>query len=254
MKRALAFAAALCLLPLRGAADDLTPKQIYLQSLATMHALPEKAFLQFAYAWTQVVNGNVPSGSLWNITLQTSTGTAHMVRVSDGKVADEPFAMRPDLLLAHPTPARTPAASAFSLGTDVDPGEKLPTIAVVVARPIHYRITLLDQQPTEGCAPAYHLGLVPISDPDRNNLREMWVDTSTFQVCKALAVWKAGVANGHIFPITFALHFDQSGFVASWSADGTMGKFLTKAHYVASGSYENLKQFDTSPIEGWPGR
>jgi hypothetical protein len=252
VRRTLALGVALFLLPLRGAADDLTPKQIYLQSLATMHALPEKHFLQFTYAWTQVVNGNASSGALWNITLQTSTGSAHMVRGSDGKVADEAFAMRPDLLTGHPTPAATPADASFQLGLDVDPAEKLRTIAVVVARPIHYRVTLLDEQTTPGCTQVYHLGLVPISDPVHYNLRELWVDTSTFRACKALAVWKAGVANGRIFPITFALYFSENGFVTNWTAEGTMGSPFSKAHYVASGSYENLKQLDASPIAGWP--
>jgi hypothetical protein len=252
--RLLAIAVALFFLPVCAAADDLTPKEIYLRSLSTMHALPEKAFLAFSYEWTQVVDDNVHSGSAWTMTLQTSTGNAHMVNLSGGKVLDEPFSMRPDLLIAHPAPAATPAASAFSLGVDVDSAEKLPTIAVVVARPIHYQVTLVNHEAVRGCADAYHLKLVPTTDPDRNNLRELWVDTATFQACKALAAWKAGVVNGHIFPITFAVYFDERGFVTSWTAEGTMGKFLAKAHYAASGSYDDLRQLDASPIAGWPQR
>ena len=251
MKRAFAFVFAVCLLPLRTSAGDFSPKEIYLQALATMHALPEKPFLQFSYDW-QVTQNDVRADGNWSMTLQSSTGIAHMVQRSDGKVIDEPFLMRPDLLIAHPAPAATPPASAFVLGTDVDPAEKLPTIAVVVARAIRYDVTLIGRGTAPGCAGAYHLGLVPITDPERNNLRELWVDTSTFRVCRAIAIWKAGVADGHIFPVTFTLFFDRNGFISTWSAEGAVGQARAQTRYVASGAYEDVKQLDASPISGWP--
>ena len=243
---------ALCFIPLKTAADDLTPKQIYLQSLATMHALPEKAFLRFTYAWTQIVRNDVLSGQLWSTVLQTSTGRARMVRGSDGKIWDDVFDMRPDLLIGHPKPPAKPGDASFSLGVDVDPAEKLPTIAVVVTRPVRYTVSLLDEGASPGCTRAYHLGLVPTSNPDRNNLRDLWVDKATFQVCKARAAWQAGTVNGRVFPITFTLYFNARGFVTDWAAEGTMRNLFSKASYIASGTYQNLKQFDASPIAGWP--
>jgi hypothetical protein len=216
-----------------------------------MHVLPEKAYLRFTYAWTQIVHGNVLSGQLWTTALQTSTGQAHMVRGSDGKVWNNVFDMRPDLLIAHPVPA-APNDTSFHLGIDVDPAEKLPTIAVVVARPVHYRISLADELTSPGCARAYHLTLVPISNPDRNNLRDLWVDEATFQICKARAVWQAGTVNGRTFPITFTLYFNARGFVTDWAAQGSVGTLFAKASYIASGMYVNVKQVDTSPVAGWP--
>jgi hypothetical protein len=253
VKRALAIAFALCLLPLRVAADDLSPKQIYLRALATMHALPNSAYLQFAYDWWQITNDSTRTRAYWNITLQTSTGVAHMVRQSDGKVVDEPFVMRPDVLLSHPAPSTSPNPTEFQLGVDVDPAEKLPTIAVVVARAVHYDVTLIGlARAAPGCTRAYHLKLVPNSHRERDNLRELWVDTSSFRVCKAVAIWNGGVVNGKVFPVTFTLVFDSNGLISTWSADGSVGPKGEQAHYIASGSYENPKHFNASPIDGWP--
>jgi hypothetical protein len=254
LKRFVAAAAMLVvsLLPLRTEADDLSPKQIYLQALATMHALPEKPFLRFTYVWAQLVRNEVLSGQLWSTILQTSTGRAHMVRGSDGKIWDNIFDMRPDLLIGHPKPAVTSGDASFSLGVDIDPAEKLPTIAVVTARPVRYAVSLLDEAQTPGCTQAYHLGLVPISNPDRNNLRDLWVDTATFQVCKARASWQAGQVDGRVFPITFTLYFNSRGFVTDWAAEGAVRNLFSKASYIASGFYQNVKQLDASPIAGWP--
>jgi hypothetical protein len=252
VRRELAIAFALCLLPLRVAADDPSPKQIYLQALATMHALPNSAYLQFAYDWWQITNDSVRTRAYWNITLQTSTGMARMVRQSDGKVIEEPFVMRPDVLLSHPAPITSPSPTDFQLGVDVDPGERLPTIATVVARDARYVVTLIGMSRAPGCAQAYDLKLVPKSHRERDNLRELWVDTSSFRVCKAVAIWNGGVVNGKIFPVTFSLSFDLNGLISTWSADGSVGPKGEQAHYIASGSYENLRHFNSSPVADWP--
>lgn len=61
----------------------------------------------------------------------------------------------------------------------------LKTIGHVVAyAPPRYAITIVGIETVNGHA-TYHLHLTPLSDPRRHNLRELWVDTTTFDLWNA---------------------------------------------------------------------
>ncbi len=61
----------------------------------------------------------------------------------------------------------------------------LPVIADVVARAKpNYQVTIAGAEAIAGHA-TYHLHLTPLSDPRRHNLRDLWVDTTTFDLWKA---------------------------------------------------------------------
>jgi hypothetical protein len=69
--------------------------------------------------------------------------------------------------------------------TSPDVPEPLKTIAHVVAYgPPNYAIDLAGTESVDG-HPCYHLRLRPLSDPVRHNLRELWVDTTSFDLWKA---------------------------------------------------------------------
>ena len=50
-----------------------------------------------------------------------------------------------------------------------------------------------------------HLTLEPIRDPDRNRLREIWADKSTFELRKLVATDKLFVSHGPVYPVTFTI-------------------------------------------------
>ena len=66
-----------------------------------------------------------------------------------------------------------------------DVPQPLKTIArVVVYGPPKYVIELSGIETVDG-HPCYHLRLRPLSDPQRHNLRQLWVDTTTYDLWKA---------------------------------------------------------------------
>jgi hypothetical protein len=79
-----------------------------------------------------------------------------------------------------PRQESTPNASATP-----DPAAKsdIRTIATVNAYERHYEIKLLGQE-SVAAALSYHLQLVPLRDPRRYRLRDMWVDVYTYHVLK----------------------------------------------------------------------
>ena len=212
-------------------------------------------FRDFTYAWTQIVRDDVLSGQLWTTILQTSTGRAHMVRGSDGKVCGKRLRNAAGYF-DRPSDAGGDAGRCVvsAWASTSNPAEKLPTIAVVVARPVRYRISLLDEQASPGCTQAYHPRLSFRFPIPTTTISATFGSTRrrSASLQQARATWQAGVVNGHVFPITFTLYFNSRGFVTDWAAEGTVRNLFSKASYIASGTYQNVKQLDASPITGWP--
>lgn len=66
-----------------------------------------------------------------------------------------------------------------------DVPQPLKTIAhVVTYAPPNYAIDVAGTESIDG-HPCYHVRLRPLSDPQRHNLRELWVDTTTYDLWKA---------------------------------------------------------------------
>jgi len=95
-----------------------------------------------------------------------------------------------------PTPAPQPTGT-----------EPLRTIAIVTSSAdSDYRATFAGVDRN-----AYHLKLDPVRDRERNRLRELWVDVTTFEVLRALALDRLFLINEGIvvqdhFDIQFELH------------------------------------------------
>ena len=58
------------------------------------------------------------------------------------------------------------------------------TIGRVLVLNRRYDVRLIERAPVDG-TDAYHLGLTPLSNPQENRLRDLWVDASTFDVLQA---------------------------------------------------------------------
>ena len=77
--------------------------------------------------------------------------------------------------------ARGPTPKHY--GGEVPPEEQAPIIGRIAVYGADYDVTLLGEDTIDG-APVYHLALRPRDDPDRNRVREVWVDERTFDVRK----------------------------------------------------------------------
>ncbi len=95
----------------------------------------------------------------------------------------------------------------------------LPEIGRVSVSRARYRITLAGHAPIDG-RDAYHLALVPLTDPRRYRLRDLWIDTQTFDV---LQLRVAGNFTAKATEsVSWTVSFAQSGdgwYIASETAE-----------------------------------
>lgn len=78
----------------------------------------------------------------------------------------------------------TPSAIAATPGPSLDLETTLKTIAVVSSRGHLYDVTLAGTDTIEGHH-VYHVVLHPRRDPQQNALRDLWIDTGTYDVWRA---------------------------------------------------------------------
>lgn len=99
-----------------------------------------------------------------------------------------------------------------------------PTIAVVRAKgEFDYRVTSVRREGDE-----LHLSLQPRRQPDRNRLRELWVDANTLELKKLVATDKLFVERGPIYPVLFTVNFSMLEGVP----------IITHIHGVVYGNYD----------------
>jgi hypothetical protein len=99
-----------------------------------------------------------------------------------------------------------------------------PVIVTVRARgEFDYRVTEVDREGDE-----LHLKLQPRREPDRNRLRELWVDAKTLDLRKLVATDKLFVENGPIYPVLFTVSFEMFHSVP----------VITHIHGVVYGGYD----------------
>jgi hypothetical protein len=103
-----------------------------------------------------------------------------------------------------------------------------PTIAVVSVRAeFDYRVTLVQREGDE-----LHLTLVPRRDPDRNRLRQLWVDAKTLEIRKLVATDKLFVEGDSQhpdpYPVLFTIEFGRLEGIP----------IMTHIHGVVYGGYD----------------
>jgi hypothetical protein len=147
-------------------------------------------------------------------------------------VADDPGPPTADVF--EPAPAHT-LPPDFVPTPEASPG--LSVIATVrVKGEFDYRVT---NQQREG--DLLHVSLSPRRDPDRNRLRELWVDAKTLELKKIVATDKLFVEHGPIYPVIFTINFSTLEGVP----------IITNIHGVVGGSYDGdgqIVDFDFKDI------
>ena len=95
--------------------------------------------------------------------------------------------------IATPAPSATAIASATATrGPSLDLESTLKTIAVVSSRGHLYDVAIAGTQTVEGHH-VYHIVLHPRRDPQENPLRDLWIDTDTYDVWRAAYVTEPDV-------------------------------------------------------------
>ncbi len=80
-----------------------------------------------------------------------------------------------------------------------------PIIATVRVRAnFDYRVTAVQREGS-----LIHVSIMPKRDPDRNRLRELWVDAKTLDLKKIIATDKLFIQGGPVYPILFTIDFDM---------------------------------------------
>ena len=120
----------------------------------------------------------------------------------------------------EPAPLHTPPP-----GFVPTPEASLPPVIVTVrARgEFDYRVTDIEHEGDE-----LHLKLQPRREPDRNRLREMWVDAKTLDLRKLVATDKLFVEKGPVYPVLFTITFEMYETIP----------VITKIHGVVYGGYD----------------
>ncbi len=194
-------------------ADKLSPVQIFWRAQAAINRLAQPAYIAFTFEnqgdnFTNDRQSVIPTRELLRVLVRVSDGFAVITALKDQlgedishprafvvtttndyfsvsnvlRLGDFPLA---DFGLRYGTPSR---AGFFEPSTPLPSTSPLRTIATVFAfEPPPYQITDLGDTIVGG-RPSYHLALVPIRDPTRNVLREMWIDKTTFLPTRCVAV------------------------------------------------------------------
>lgn len=132
--------------------------------------------------------------------------------------------------------ARGPTPKHY--GGDVPAEEQPPIIGRIAVSAADYDVTLLGEDSIDG-NPVYHLSLTPRDDPERNRVRELWVDERSYDVRKLVTdgIFDEGPATTVPWTVTF---IDLHGW---WfiRTESTTATTQGPRHFIFGGtSYEGV--------------
>ena len=114
-----------------------------------------------------------------------------------------------------------------------EPTGTLPPIiaTVTVSANPDYRVTDVT---TEGNL--LHLTLIPLRDPDRNRLRDVWVDKNTLELRKLVATDKLFVQDGPVYGTLFTITMGSlGGYPVVTHIHGVVGRDARGEDYIGDG-------------------
>jgi hypothetical protein len=160
-------------------APDLSPKQAYLRMVSEMRTFRAPAFVEYDDNASFLTNSKAQI-RIFHTVYRQRDGMAKVQRLSNGTPDGRPrtyvISVAPTIVMkgsADAAPAETPAGS-------------LRVIASVDAIPERYTISFGSADAVSGCQSPFHLLLQPLTDPERNNLRELWIDSTNYRICRAV--------------------------------------------------------------------
>jgi len=208
------------------ASPATTPLEYYRGAVSRLRSLPIEPYLSYdmyqqrdTSTLTEEIRQRLSDHVSWTRVIETHRWGHWTV----GEVEIGRHYLVPNAFLASPRGATEPASG--QLPTFGSGDGDLKTIASVTAVSRDYSVRLLDLEQLPGCGLTAHLALTPIGDPERYNIREMWVRTSDFMLCRA-------IYRSHLFEVTGdhlqdVLVVDavlgEDGTIASWHSIYTFG-------------------------------
>jgi len=143
----------------------------------------------------------------------------------------EPAPLRPHPVSDVPTPEAVQSA--------------LPVIGVVTALgEFDYRVVTMDPEGDE-----LHLVIAPTRDPDRNRLRELWVERTTLELRKVVATDKLFIlGTKDVYGVTFTISLDMlDGRPVVTAIHGVVGDGYTGDGSTVDYTFTNISFPDTLP-------
>ncbi len=224
-------------------APTLSPTQLYFVALQHMRGLSAPPYIEYDVQATFVQHKKYADH--WNNHI-VERNADHTVWESEDPKDDgqhlPPQVYKPGWSVYPFSPVRpssnssqnTPVFDDATTGAAV-----LKSIATVRAVSPRYRIMLLGHQDLANCANSYHLRLEPIRDPQKNNVRGLWVDPTDYQICQV--DFRGLLAFGPFrrdIPLTVVL--DSSGREVNAFSRGTVRLALLPFTYSYESRYLNF--------------
>ncbi len=186
------------------AADAVDGTAIFAKAKSTFRAHSRPEFVVYTLDRTETVDGAPAPDDTYRLRIwYRSADRAAMSRRLTGKTATGPLQFL-HVAFNQATDPGPPTTDVFEpvpprggvLPTP-EPRADLRTIQTVkVAGELDYRVVS-----AEIAGDAYHLTLEPLRDPDRNRLRQLWVDAQSYEVRRAIAtdrLYFYGDSNGWV--------------------------------------------------------
>ena len=232
-------------------APDMTSIEIYRRAVAAMHAITAPSYLRYETDVTTAFNAAEIRQHVAHVERTNPFDDALTVVREEQKDAKgfraKAFEIAPDLFLGHggQTTVASPSQTLES-GLDDANQKPLKTIAVVSVPLVHYEVSTVATESLPNCQSAFHLKLVPRESPRTYNLRDLWVESATFKICRAVGVW-IGRVNWSKALFSITLDLDANGFIEHFATAGTVrtlffGSILTKQ----DATYSSLEPVDAA--------
>jgi hypothetical protein len=172
----------------------LSPTQILSRALEKLRSDPVPDYAVWTNFW-QINRGEAESWSTWRLAERfaerNSDGVQNVVESVPTRGSQLPDANVSSVFEGPFAWTMRPAAAVQAVPAPMQPDVSgLKTIASVTAyAPPAYAVDLIGIETVHGHN-AYHLRLSPLSEPERHNLRDLWIDVETFDLWEAHLVGK----------------------------------------------------------------
>ena len=188
--------------------------------------------------WVQEVVERRADRASWN---KITGGNLHKI----GEVSIGRHYLIPDAFL----PYRNESVPVGVLpGLDANDDITPRTIASVHSK-LSYVITLLGDETLENCGVAAHLKLTPRRDPQRYNIRDMWVRPSDFRLCKAVfaSLLYQDSTQGHSSKSVDTAELDENGLITSFSLFAQMHLIVATNAFEDDGTFSHVSWAEDKP-------
>jgi len=256
----LAFACTLLALSSRVAGADDTPAtqapsadEIFTRARAVAKQRTLPPYLQYRLDGAFEHRGKVDR-THFRVTLRTADGKAYVEPLQDSPrdridttpyVAGGPPYVWPARTfgLIPPTHAATDASSVFEgAAPSPAPSNEPGTIGRVTAIRREYDVTLVGTETVNGHA-VYHLHLVPRIDPDTQHLRELYVDTESYQTVREVLEFLGVAGPIRVHP---RATLDYVPFGSGWIIATGAGDFTARFGFFSYAGTIGMRIFDVS--------